>query len=438
MTDFQNSNTLAIDFGTSNSAAGILVNGKPYIIDIEPGHSTLPTSVFFDFADQVTVYGNRANAALIDGRDGRFMRSLKSVLGTSLMRESRQIMGQELTFIDIISRFLHEVKTNAETQCMQRFDRALSGRPVHFHSIDAAKDKQAQIDLYECYLQAGFSDVRFMFEPEAAAIASGSLAAPDEIGLIVDIGGGTSDFSLFKSRADNGENGTAIEIIASHGVRVGGTDFDRSISVDHVMPLFGKDAQIGREMGTGTFAAPNAIFQELATWQKIPFLYTAAARREVSELQRLATEPRLFGRLATVLELELGHDVAFAVERGKIKANKAKDTGAVIDLRVVEPELRARISTTNLSVSLAAHIEKIQTCALETLQMADYPAERISKVIFVGGSSLMSVVEQAMISVFPAASLEYADAFTAIIDGLAIASGQPLADQSPTTGRVPA
>jgi len=261
MTDFQNSNTLAIDFGTSNSAAGILVNGKPYIIDIEPGHSTLPTSVFFDFADQVTVYGNRANAALIDGRDGRFMRSLKSVLGTSLMRESRQIMGQELTFIDIISRFLHEVKTNAETQCMQRFDRALSGRPVHFHSIDAAKDKQAQIDLYECYLQAGFSDVRFMFEPEAAAIASGSLAAPDEIGLIVDIGGGTSDFSLFKSRADNGENGTAIEIIASHGVRVGGTDFDRSISVDHVMPLFGKDAQIGREMGTGTLPPPMRFFR---------------------------------------------------------------------------------------------------------------------------------------------------------------------------------
>lgn len=438
MGELQNSNTLAIDFGTSNSAAGILVNGKPYIIDIEPGHSTLPTSVFFDFSDQITIYGNRANTALIDGRDGRFMRSLKSVLGTPLMRESRQILGEELTFIDIIARFLVEVKTNAEAQCMQRFDRALSGRPVHFHSTDAAKDKQAQIDLTECYLQAGFSDVRFMFEPEAAAIASGSLATPEEIGLIVDIGGGTSDFSLFKRRADDNDNGTAIEIIASHGVRVGGTDFDRNISVDHVMPLFGKGAQIGREMGPGTFDAPNAIFQELATWQKIPFLYTAATRREVSDLQRLATEPRLFERLATVLELELGHDVAFAVERGKIEANKAQDTGAVIDLRVVEPELRARISTSDLSVSLVGHMEKIQTCASEILQMADIPADQVSKVIFVGGSSLMSVVEQTMVNLFPKAELEYSDAFTAIVDGLAIAAGQPFEDQSPSTGRVPA
>ncbi len=436
MAEFENSNTLAIDFGTSNSAAAILVNDKPYIIDIEPGYSTLPTSVFFDFAEQNTIYGNRANAALIEGRDGRFMRSLKSILGTSLMRESRQIMGQELTFIDIISRFLHEVKTNAEAQCMQRFDRALSGRPVHFHSKDSDKDRQAQVDLTECYLQAGFSDVQFMFEPEAAAIANGSLAGPDEIGLIVDIGGGTSDFSLFKTRSGDGDDG--IEIIASHGVRVGGTNFDRSISVDHVMPLFGKGGQIGREMGAGAFAAPNAIFQELATWQKIPFLYTAATRRDVSQLQRLATEPHLFGRLATVLELELGHDVAFAVERGKIEANKAQGSGAAIDLRVVEPELRARISKSDLSASLAVHMEKIQTCALEILQMADIPAAGVSKVIFVGGSSLMSVVEQAMLSIFPGAELEYSDAFTAIVDGLAIASGQPFADQSPTTGRVPA
>jgi hypothetical chaperone protein len=97
-------NTLAIDFGTSNSAAAMLVNGKPWHIEIETGFETLPTSLFFDFSNQKTLFGNAANTALIDGREGRFMRSLKSVLGTSLMREKRQIMDERLTFIEIIGR----------------------------------------------------------------------------------------------------------------------------------------------------------------------------------------------------------------------------------------------------------------------------------------------------------------------------------------------
>lgn len=421
----QQTNTLGIDFGTSNSAAGILLNGKPHVIELESGNTTLPTSIFFDFSSREILFGNPANAALIQGREGRFMRALKSVLGTSLMREPHLIMGQDLTFIDIISQFLREVKTNAETKCMQRFDTALSGRPVHFHSKDNARDKQALTDLRECYLRAGFDDVSFMYEPEAAAIANGALSDAGDIGLIVDIGGGTSDFCLFKNAGP--DDNSNIEILASHGVRVGGTDFDKSISVEHVMPLFGKGAAIGREMGAGTFAAPNGIFNDLATWQKIPFLYTGETRRDVAVLRKLARQPALFARLSDVLEMELGHDVAFAVERGKINANR--DGQSAIDLAVVEPGLKATVSADGLAHSLDQHADKIRTCALETLTMAGCPAGQVKKVIFVGGSSLLSVVENTMAGIFPQAELEYGDAFTAIVDGLAIASARPFADQ---------
>ncbi|MEE9429226.1 MAG: Hsp70 family protein [Paracoccaceae bacterium] len=127
------SNTLGVDFGTSNSAAGILLDGRPQVLEIEPGQDTLPTSVFFDFAKGRMLVGSPANQALIQGLEGRFMRSLKSVLGTSLMHEKRYIMGEELTFVDIIGRFLQAVKVNAEKATGRQFDRALSGRPVHFH-----------------------------------------------------------------------------------------------------------------------------------------------------------------------------------------------------------------------------------------------------------------------------------------------------------------
>ncbi len=406
---------LAIDFGTSNSAAGAFVDGKLRLIEPEPGETTLPTSVFFDFSTRETLFGTPANQALIQGREGRFMRSLKSVLGTSLMHEKRWIMGREMDFVDIIADFLTAVKRSAEKSTGLSFDAALSGRPVHFHSQDDRRDQQALKDLTQCYLAAGFKDVQFMHEPEAAARASGQIAA-DQIGLIVDIGGGTSDFTLFRGAK------VGIDVIASNGVRVGGTDFDKSLSIDHVMPLFGKGGRIGREMGPGDIAAPNWIFNELATWQSIPFLYNGRVRADVAVLAKLAVEKRPFQRLADVLENELGHDVAFSVERGKIEANSVGDGQASIDLNLVEPELKSVISAGDLANSLADHAEKIRTCAQETLVMAGFDATQVDRVIFVGGSSLMAVIEAAMDGLFANARLEYGDAFTAIIDGLTLAS----------------
>lgn len=409
--------TLAIDFGTSNSAAGVLIDGKPHLVEIESGATTMPTSIFFDFATNVIVYGSVANASLIQGREGRYMRSLKSVLGTSLMREKRNLMGQQLTFLDIISQFLKQLKSRAEATQNVTFDRALSGRPVHFHSNDPQKDAQAVVDLRECYELAGFKEVQFMPEPEAAALAYGALDA-GKTGLIVDIGGGTSDFSVFRT----GANG--IEIIASHGVRIGGTNFDKSISVDHVMPEFGRGTEIRHEFGPKTTTAPNAIFQDLATWQKIPFLYTHETRRAVADLERYAVDKNLFTRLGAVLEHELGHDVAFAVERGKIDINHTDCDRSAINLTMVEPNLAVEISNDDLSKSLAPNIDKILTCAIETLDMANISPDKIDKVIFVGGSSLMQAVESAMVNLLPGAELHRSDAFTAIGDGLALATAK--------------
>ena len=84
---------LGIDFGTSNTAAGVMAAGRPHLITVEPGRTTLPTSVFFDYDRKVTTYGSVANTALIDGREGRFMRALKSVLGTTLMHLSKLSRG---------------------------------------------------------------------------------------------------------------------------------------------------------------------------------------------------------------------------------------------------------------------------------------------------------------------------------------------------------
>ena len=410
---------LGIDFGTSNTGAGVLAAGRPHLITVEPGRKTLPTSVFFDYDRKVTTYGSVANAALIDGREGRFMRALKSVLGTPLMREKRQIAYERLTLIEVVARFLRMIRERAEAETGQTYDVALSGRPVRFHSTDPARNAQAEVDLREAYMVAGFKDVSFMFEPEAAALASGPLDK-GALGLIVDIGGGTSDFSVFE------RNGDATRIIASHGVRVGGTDFDRAISISEVMPLLGRGAEVRNQMGSGRHVAPSAIFNDLATWQKIPFVYTPENRRMATDFAKLGIDPRLFGRLSTVLDMELGHDIAFAVEAGKIHINKPDINNAGIDLRVVERGLWAQFSKIAMGAVLANHAAQIETCAAETLDMAGITPDRISKIVFVGGSSLLKVVEDVMVAMFPSAKLERAEAFTAVADGLAIAASRDL------------
>ncbi|WP_297340965.1 Hsp70 family protein, partial [Pseudophaeobacter sp.] len=248
-------NTLGIDFGTSNSAAGIAVGDRPWLVEMEPGETTLPTAVFFEPKRPMRI-GRSATRALINGDEGRFMRALKSLLGTPLLREERRINGEVTDFIQIIARFLAEVKYRAEAATHQTFTHALSGRPVHFHSNDPARDAQAEVDLRDCYLAAGFEEVRFLYEPEAA-VRSATLSAG--LGLIVDIGGGTSDFTLFEQDATS-----ATRILGSHGVRLGGTDFDRQISIDHVMPLLGRGSQIRNAFGKETLPAPNRLFNDLA------------------------------------------------------------------------------------------------------------------------------------------------------------------------------
>lgn len=412
-------NTLGIDFGTSNSAAGIAVGDRPWLVEMEPGETTLPTAVFFEPKRPMRI-GRSATRALINGDEGRFMRALKSLLGTPLLREERRINGEVTDFIQIIARFLAEVKSRAEAATHQTFTHALSGRPVHFHSNDPARDAQAEVDLRDCYLAAGFEDVRFLYEPEAAVRSARPSAG---LGLIVDIGGGTSDFTLFEQDATG-----ATRILGSHGVRLGGTDFDRQISIDHVMPLLGRGSQIRNAFGKETLPAPNRLFNDLATWQMIPFLYAADSRRAARELAKYAVEPQKLNRMVSVLEDELGHDLAFAVERGKIQTNgvsgasEEKGADPRIDLRILERGLSAPLSPDLMQQSLAKMMTQIAESAAETLEAADVAPSRIDRLVMVGGSSLLSSLETGLRQLCPNATVENRNAMTAVADGLALSA----------------
>lgn len=404
---------LAVDFGTSNSAAAVLENGQVRRLPIESGAETLPTAVFFPVGGAMRI-GQAATDALIDGEEGRYMRSLKSVLGTPLVHEKRLIGGKRRSLTEVITAFLVALKARAEAETGERFDRVLSGRPVHFHTADAARDAQAEADLRGCYLAAGFSHVDFLAEPEAAARAS--VGEAGETGLIVDIGGGTSDFTVFRRQA------SGIEIVASHGVRLGGTDFDHAISLSHVMPEFGLGGELTRSLAEGRLPVPKAIYVDLSTWAMIPFLYTAETRRMVEDLVAHAVDRPRMERLRAVLRDELGHDVAFAVERGKIAANGG--ARGEIRLGLVEPGLSVAVTEGSMNAALLDAREVLVRAVYETLALAGTTPGGVDHVVLVGGSSLMGIVSDVVRQVCPSVRVSRAEAFTAVVDGLAVATGE--------------
>ena len=324
--------------------------------------------------------------------------------------------GERTTLLDVVARFLKRVKDHAEQTTGTQFAQALSGRPVRFHSKNDAYNDQAAIDLTEAYARAGFDSVDFMAEPEAAALACGGVA--DGYGLVVDIGGGTSDYSVFRGQGNN------IEVIGNYGIRLGGTDFDRMLNIDCVMPHLGMGSMVGNEIGPGQNEAPKSLFRDLATWEKIPFQYSAQIKRDAKKMAKLALEPKPWARLMDVLELELAHEIAHAVEKAKINANTG--TGSGIDLGFVEKTLRLGLNEQDLNRVLADAAVEIATAAQEALNHANITPDQVTRVVMVGGSSLMQVIEFAIRATLPNAQIDRSDAFTAIVDGLAIAAGRDL------------
>ncbi|TNC65021.1 Hsp70 family protein [Rubellimicrobium roseum] len=400
---------LGVDFGTSNTSVAILDGDHPRLIELEPGRLSVPTAIFLDAGTRQMLFGSAAVEALVEGREGRFLRAIKRVLGTPLMRETRQFLNRRMTLVELVGEVLARLRARAEAEAGEGLVRVLAGRPVVFQS-EPERDAQAALDLADAYRLAGFEEVDWLTEPEAAAWACG---VADGLGLVVDIGGGTSDFTVFSAE------GGRRTVLASEGVRIGGTDADRTLSLAHAMPLLGLGTRLRAEIGGALHDVPVAPFHDLATWERIGFLQTPEMARDAARMRRLAERPERLARLHAVLESGLGFDLAFAVEAGKIGANEG---GGRIDLGLVERGLAVPLPADRLERDLEAFAAAIGEGARRAVERANVPPDAITHVVHVGGSSLLRPVRRAMADLFPTARPVETAAFTAVAEGLALAT----------------
>ena len=403
-----------LDFGTSNTTLGTIEGQLPVLAELEAGETTIPSAIFYE-VDGAVLIGRRAIAAYVDGAPGRLMRSLKSVLGTSLIDETTRLGRQRTGFRDVIAYYLGAVKRRAEQATGLELRDVVHGRPVHFVDNEPDADRKAEETLRQIAREVGFDDVTFQFEPIAAALDYERQIESEEIALIADIGGGTSDFSIVRLGPErHAKANRSSDILANDGTRIGGTDFDRQLSLGVVMPLFG----FGSAMSRAGLDVPSSYFHDLATWSSINRMYEPRVLADIRQVRREASEPELLDRLVRVVEEQRGHTLAMEVEDAKIALSEKRR--ADIPLEWVTPGLGADISRPDLVSHTKQLADRIAARIRNCLAQAGLAAGDIDAVFLTGGSVKLAHVRTAITKAVPSARIVEGDIFGAVGKGLTL------------------
>ena len=414
MSDVSPARALGIDFGTSNSTVGWHRPGVESLIALEDGKITLPSVVFFNIEERRPVYGRLALHEYLEGYEGRLMRSLKSLLGSKLIKHDTSVLGSALPFKDLLGMFIGELKKRAEAAAGREFDQVVLGRPVFFVDEDPAADQEAEDTLAEVARKIGFKDVSFQYEPIAAAFDYESGISREELVLIVDIGGGTSDFTLIRLSPERHQVAERQDdILATGGVHIGGTDFDKQLSLQGVMPLFG----YGSRMKSGALM-PTSYHLNLATWHTINALYSQKSQLALGSMRYDIEDTLGIDRLFNLIEQRAGHWLAMEVEASKIELTE-RDSRR-IDFGRIEPELSAELTRALFEDAIGGLLERVRGSVTELLAKAGVSEVQVDTVFFTGGSSGIPALRNSVAAMLPNARHVEGNIFGSIGSGLAI------------------
>ncbi len=403
-----------LDFGTSNSAIGIMRGNAPVLAPVEGDATIIPSAVFFDYENKGRVsFGSDAIKSIIEQRDGRLMRALKSILASSLIDKKTALGSRMVPLTEVVEIFVRHLKEKAEAFAGEELTAVVHGRPVRFVDDDDVADAKAQRVLQDIAHKVGFRDVAFVYEPIAAARHYEEGATREETVLIADIGGGTSDFTVIRVGPERRLRiDRAQDILANAGTRIGGTDFDALFSLNTVMPILG----LGTYLMTKNLPMPRSLYSELANWPTINFTYTFQNERMLTELVADACEPEKVARLLKTIRQRLGHRIALAVEDAKIALSEAVSVGLHLDF--LETGLEALPDRKSLDSSIAEKTERLHRTAAACIADEGIKSADIQTIFFTGGSGRIPKVRDAIMRAAPIARTTKGSDFLSVALGL--------------------
>lgn len=413
---------IGIDFGTTNTVASVRVSGKVKTLSLEAG-STNPflMKTLLYFPDRkLSFFGKSAIDEYFDrGMEGRFLQSIKRLLpnphftGTSLH-------GRHVKIEDLVSIFLREVKVRIEKEVG-----AITGVPIFMgkparYAQDAERENLGSERFKKSIELAGFdlNQVQFVEEPVAASRSTGTRLKKGKTGpltLIADLGGGTSDYTLFQHQTDG-----SLKTLAVNGIPLAGDALDSDFFVARLNPHFGANIRYQRALSSNVLTLPTLILKQLPKWHYHAFLKEPSTWNFIMSLKKELVDEHqqvVLENLISLIEENLGYKLHRSVEDLKIALSesdqnefKFKSYPIEISFGVTRPDYEKMIELTS---------QKIVSCALETCALASVNPKEIEMLQFTGGTSKVPLLRERLKLLFPHAEVAEHETFTAVSNGLA-------------------
>jgi hypothetical chaperone protein len=407
-----------IDFGTTNSALSIYgLKAEKIITTI-----TLPSLLYFPIeheqGDSLKHFVGQAaiDAYLSDRMSGRFMKSVKRILPRSSFTETR-IHSQKANASDLVSFVLIELKARADAFIGQKCSKAIIGRPVNFDDDDPVKDQLAQERLLQAATQAGFTEIRFQFEPIGAAFTYERELKQKERVLVADLGGGTTDFTFIELNPANvGRAERKQDILATGGIYIGGDSFDSSFMWEVGTPYFGRGV-LYESMPGKFLELPPSFFENICSWEKMNFFNGSKVQNELRKYFTYSKKNEKVKNFLTLIENNLGYSLFRSIETTKIELSSSDVSRFVFEESGIEIE--ERISINKYETIIEHDLIRMENYLNIFLDKHSIRSNEVDSLFLTGGTSLVSGVKKLFRNKFPNTPIRDGNTFISVAQGLA-------------------
>jgi len=406
-----------IDFGTTNSALAMYDEEKKEIIDT----IIIPSLIYFPSisspSQEKYVIGEKAiESYLEDNMQGRFIKSIKQILSRSSFIETR-IQNKRYNASDLVALILKELKERADQIVGYDCKKAIIGRPVFFDDDNTSKDTLAQTRLNKAAQNAGFTDVRFQFEPIGAAFAYEKTITQKENVLVADLGGGTTDFTyLILDPSKVGSKDRKNDMMATGGIYVGGDSFDSAFMWEKGTPYFGKHTVYEATPGK-PLTVPKSLFANICTWDKMNFFNGLRIKKDIEDYYYYSGKDPLFKNLITLIDNNLGYSIFQAIEKTKIELSK--DNISNFSYKKMDININEEISLDNYGEIINKDVQRISTYLDDFLMNNTIKPTDIDSLFLTGGTSMVAAVQNLFKARFPHLKINSGDNFKSVAKGLA-------------------
>lgn len=430
---------VGFDFGTTNSSVA-LVNAdlEVRLASFRAAENEATSSRSVIYFEQATGADGAKRAHSLTGsaaieryllaeEKGRLVQSLKSHLSSRALTGT-EVFGRRYKLEDLVSRILSDLRKQTLRQFEKPIRYAMVGRPVRFVGADTEEDQEfAVARLRTAFMAAGFDRIEFELEPVAAACAYESTLDHDELVLIGDFGGGTSDFSFLHVGPGVLRRGrTPKDLLGNSGVGLAGDAFDARIVRKLVSPALGSNSE-ARSLNKLLPAVPAWIYARLERWHYLSFLRTNNVREILKSARIRALEPDKIEALIAIIDEDLGYQLHQAVQR--VKFELSRNPTAEFRFREAGMDLRIPVARADFELWIKEDLETIETCIDGLLKTSGIHRGTVDRVFLTGGTSFVPAVRRIFETRFGKDRIRSGNEFTSVAYGLGLRAAESLREQ---------